>query len=584
MSQDNPSGNSWRLYKRLLTYVKPLWLALAIASVGNIIYAAMDGSTAYIFKPIIDKGFIGKDYHFIAWLPVLIIALFMIRGVGNFISTYFMGYFGNRIVLAFRKQLFTHMMKLPARFFDSQGSGKLLAVITYNVDQITQATGNALVTLIRQSFTLVFLFIVMLHSSWQLTLITLLILPVMVILVTYVSRRLRKLSRRIQNSIGDISYTAEESLIGYREVRIFNAQKQQVQSFGHNLWYNYRQQMKVIFLEALSTPFILILGSLMVALVIYIALGRGFFMVSPGAFSSMFAAMIMAFQPIKNLSRVNNSIQQGLAGAESVFKILDEPAEVDTGTEVLDKIDGHVRFDQVCFQYRDNQKPVLQDISFDIPSGKTVALVGASGSGKSTVVSLLARFYHPTAGKITLDGYDIEKIKIDSLRDQVAIVSQHVVLFDDTLYNNIAFGSQRDKIGKAAVIAAAKAAHAWEFIQALPQGLDTLIGQNGLQLSGGQRQRVAIARAILKDVPVLILDEATSALDNESERVIQTTLDALRKNRSTLVIAHRLSTVEKADDIVVMEAGKIVEKGNHASLMQRDGVYARLQKSANFDT
>ena len=583
-NKDKPSGNGWLLYKRLLKYIKPLWLALVLASIGNVIYAATDGMSAYLFKPIIDKGFVDKDYHFVAFLPLIIIGLFVARGVGNFISTYFMGYFGNHIVMNFRKELFTHMMKLPAKFFDLQASGKLLAVITYNVDQITQATGNALITLVRQSFTLVFFLVVMFHSSWRLTLITFVILPPLVILITVVSRRLRKLSRRIQNSIGDIAYTAEESVIGYREVRVFNAQQQQVDSFNHNLWYNYRQRMKVIILEALSTPIILILGSTMVALVVYIALGRGHFMVSPGAFASMFAAMMMAFQPIKSLSRVNNSIQKGLAGAESVFELLDEKPEVDEGTEVLSKAKGHIQFDNVAFQYHGHQGPILQNIDFEILPGQSVALVGPSGGGKTTLVSLLARFYHPTQGKITLDGHNIEHIKIESLRDQIALVSQHVVLFDDTLFKNIAFGSHRDNVTEEQVIKAAKAANAWRFIEQLPNGLQTMIGQNGLQLSGGQRQRVAIARAILKDAPILILDEATSALDNESERLIQQALENLRKGRSTLVIAHRLSTIEKSDKIMVMEQGRIIESGDHTSLMHANGLYAQLQRSASFDT
>lgn len=582
--KDKPTpGKGFALYRRLLTYVKPLWLSLVIAALGNVIYAAMDGATAYLFKPIIDKGFVAKDYHFIAWLPLIIIGLFVLRGVGNFISTYFMGYFGARIVMNMRQELFAHMMKLPARFFDLQASGRLLAVITYNVGQITSATGSTLVTLVRQSFTLVFFLIIMFHNSWQLTLILLLIVPPLVLLIGYVSLRLRKLSRRIQNSIGDIAYTAEESLVGYREVQVFNAQKQQVDAYNHNLWYNYRQQMKVVFTEAISTPVILVIGAGMVALIVYIAIGRGHFMVSPGAFSSMFAAMIMSFQPIKSLSRVNNGIQKGLAGAESVFNLLDEKPAVDEGTQILKAVKGKVIFDHVTFAYHENHGSVLKDVSFEIPSGKTVALVGPSGGGKSTIVSLLARFYHPTEGKITIDGHNLEDIKIKSLRDQIALVSQHVVLFDDTLFNNIAFGMDRKNTTKAKVIAAAKAANAWSFIEKLPDGLNTTVGQNGLQLSGGQRQRIAIARAILKDAPILILDEATAALDNDSERAIQQALDHLRKGRSTLIIAHRLSTIEKADKILVMQQGEIVESGTHQTLMAQNGIYAQLQHSANFD-
>jgi len=579
MESQNIAG--WILYKRLLSYLKPYWYAFVFAAIGNIIFAAADSYSTYLFKPLLDKGFIDKNYHFLQALPLIIVGLFFARGIGSFLSTYFMGWIGRRLVLQLRQKLFHHMMHLPASYFDHAASGRLLAKLTYNIDQITSATGNALTTFVRQGCFLIGLITVMFVTNWRLTLIVFIVLPIMVILVRYVTQRFRKLSRRIQNAIGDVTHVAEESIIGYREIRIFGAQEQQINLFDKLIHYNFRQEMKIIITDALSSPVIQFICAIVLGFVIYYAVGRGHHVMSAGAFVAMMGAMLAAFKPIRSLSQVNGDIQKGMAASESVFDLIDIPVEVDHGTNIMGPVQGNIAFKKVSFSYDPSYELVLKNIDLTIKQGQSVALVGPSGGGKSTIVSLLARFYQPTKGQIAIDGHNIADVKNTALRDQIAIVSQHVTLFDDTLLNNIAFGCNRGA-SRAAVIEATKAANAWGFIQELPEGLDTRIGENGLNLSGGQRQRVAIARAVLKDAPILILDEATSALDNESERMIQQALDRLQKNRTTLVIAHRLSTIENADDIIVLKAGQIIERGNHQQLIKQEGLYAQLHRASAF--
>jgi len=581
MSDDKPTVAGWGLYKRLLSYVKQYWYAFVLAAIGNIIYAGVDSYSTYLFKPLLDKGFIDHNSQFLRILPLIIISLFVARGIGGFLSTYFMGWIGRSMVFNFRRMLFAHMMHLPASYFDQAASGRLLAKLTYNIDQITSATGSSLTTLVRQSFFLMGLLVVMFVTNWKLTLIAFAVLPVMVLLVRFVTLRFRKLSRRLQNAIGDVTHVAEESIVGYREIRIFGAEQQQIGLFNKLIHYNFRQEMKIIVTEALSSPVIQFICSIVLAFVIYYAVGRGHHVMSAGSFVAMMSAMLAAFKPIRSLSQVNGQIQKGLAAAESVFELVDTPVEIDKGDLAPKHVRGDISFDHVSFRYHDDQPMVLDDVSLHIKPNKTIALVGPSGGGKSTIVSLLARFYEPVAGGISLDDHDISHISKNSLRDLIAIVSQHVTLFDETLFNNIAFGCNAGA-SREAVIAACKAANAWSFVEKLPQGLDTRIGENGLNLSGGQRQRVAIARAILKDAPILILDEATSALDNESERAVQQALERLQKGRTTLVIAHRLSTIENADEIIVLQAGKIIEQGKHAQLINHNGLYAQLHRASEF--
>lgn len=570
---------SFKLYGRILKYVLPFWPAIIVAAVGNIMCAGVDSYSTYLFKPLLDKGFIAKDVHFLTILPFIIIGLFLARGIGNIASTYFMGFVSKKIVMIFREQMFAHIMHLPAKFFDHAASAKLLSRLTYNVDQIIQATGVTFTILIQQTFFLAGLITVMFITNWRLALLIFLVLPFLVTFIRYVSLRFRRLSRRIQNAVGNVMHTAEESILSYREIRIFGGEDQQIRLFHQSVHYNFIQEMKVTFTDALSSPIIQIFCSGVLALVIYFAT-RPHHMMSPGSFVAMLTAMLAAFKPVRDLSQVNSSIQRGLAAAEGIFELLDEPPEQDVGTKTMKNVKGEIVLKDVDFCYQENI-PVLKDINLTIPAGKTVAFVGKSGSGKTSLISLLGRFYETTEGEILLDGINIKELTLKNLRQQFAMVSQHVSLFDDTVYHNIAYGDKENASEKD-VIAALKAAHAWEFVQGLPEGLQTKVGENGFNLSGGQRQRLAIARAILKNAPILILDEATSALDNESERAVQEALEALRQDRTILVIAHRLSTIEKADIIVVLDKGKIIEKGTHRDLLTKKGIYAQLHDLAAF--
>lgn len=571
---------SLKLYGRLLRYVVPFWPAILIAAFGNIICAGVDSYSTYLFKPLLDEGFIEKNAHFLSILPILIMGLFLARGIGNVVSTYFMGFVSKKIVMIFREQMFAHIMRLPAKFFDHSASAKLLSRLTYNVDQIIQATGVTFTILIQQTFFLAGLITVMFITNWRLALLIFLVLPFLVTFVRYVSLRFRTLSRRIQNAVGDVMHTAEESILAYREVKIFGGEGQQTRLFRANVHYNFVQEMKVTLTDALSSPIIQIFCSFILALVIYFAT-RPHHVMSPGSFVAMLTAMLAAFKPVRDLSQVNSSIQRGLAAAEGIFDLLDQPAEADLGTKTLQNVNGDIQLKNLNFRYLPDGPLVLKNINLHIPAGKTVAFVGKSGSGKTTLISLLGRFYDVNQGEILLEGVNIHDLKLKNLREQFAMVSQHVSLFDDTIYHNVAFGD-KENAPEEDVIKALKAAHAWEFVERLPQGLQTMVGENGFNLSGGQRQRVAIARAILKNAPILILDEATSALDNESERAVQEALEDLRKDRTILIIAHRLSTIEKADIIVVLDKGEIAEMGSHQDLLDQKGIYSQLYHLAEF--
>lgn len=571
---------SLKLYGRLLRYVVPFWPAIVIAALGNIVCAGVDSYSTYLFKPLLDKGFIDHNAEFLSVLPMIIIGLFLARGVGNVVSTYFMGFVSKKIVMIFREQMFAHIMRLPAKFFDHSASAKLLSRLTYNVDQIIQATGVTFTILIQQSFFLSGLITVMFITNWRLALLIFLVLPFLVTFVRYVSLRFRTLSRSIQNAVGDVMHTAEESILAYREVKIFGGEAQQTRLFRANVHYNFVQEMKVTLTDALSSPIIQVFCSFILALVIYFAT-RPHHVMSPGSFVAMLTAMLAAFKPVRDLSQVNSSIQRGLAAAEGIFELLDQPSEEDLGTKILQNVKGDIEFKNLNFRYLPDASAVLKNVNLHIPAGKTVAFVGKSGSGKTTLISLLGRFYEVTDGEILLEGVNIRDLKLKNLREQFAMVSQHVSLFDDTIYHNVAFGD-KENAPEADVIKALKAAHAWEFVERLPQGLQTMVGENGFNLSGGQRQRIAIARAILKNAPILILDEATSALDNESERAVQEALEELRTDRTILIIAHRLSTIEKADMIVVLDKGEIAEVGSHQDLLGKKGIYSQLYHLAEF--
>ena len=573
-----PKGDSYAIYLRLLSYGKAFAVAFSIAMLANIIYSGIDSLFAYMLKPILNKGFISPDPLFLKWIPIGIILLFVARAAMNLIGSYSMGLVARSIVMKFRQELFSHLLHMPSSFYDKSSSGQLLAMLVYNAAQVSSACTNAITTLIQSGALVIGLTIVMVSISWQLTIVFFASIPLIAIVVKLCSRHLRKISRNAQDTIADITHVAEEAIEGYRVVRTFNGEQYEKDKFNEVTQKNVKWELKLLIIKAVNTSSVQLIGVTVLAIMIYLATQHilGGEPLSAGGFTAVMAAMMGMLKPMRDLTSVNAIIQRGLAGAESIFEVLDLPAEADTGQISMGRAKGAVSYQNVSFSY-DGEHNVLTDVNIDAAPGEVIALVGHSGSGKSTLASLLTRFYDVQQGKITIDGQNIFEIKLSDLRKQFALVTQHVTLFNDTIANNIAYGIPKENITDEKIIAAAKAAYAAEFIERLPKGINTMVGENGVLLSGGQRQRLAIARAILKDAPILILDEATSALDTESERYIQAALEQVMKNRTTLVIAHRLSTIENADKIVVMEHGKVVEIGTHQSLLKQDkSVYKKL--------
>lgn len=571
-----PVIDSRALYLRLLGYVKPYWRMFALSLVALVLTAATEPVLPALFKPLLDQGFVAKDQAFIRWIPILLLALFLVRGVTSFISTYCMAWVGSRLVMDLRAAMFEKLMTLPTRYFDQNPSGQLIAHLAFNVTQVTQSATSSLTTLVRDTVTVLGLLGYLLWLNWQLTLIVFGMVPLTLWIVRMASKRLRGLSRKAQQNIGDLTQVVDEAVGGHRVVKLYGGEEYEQTRFRHAANLARVFEMKRVAANAVYEPVIQFIAAVALAIIVYIAAGQASSNTTTvGGFVAFFMAMLLLFAPLKRLTAVNDQLQRGLAAAETIFAMLDQDAERDSGTRSLDRIEGRLAFRDVALTYPGKTIPALEDITLDIAPGETVALVGASGSGKTTLANLVPRFYDPDAGVIELDGIDIRDIRLQNLRSHIALVSQDVVLFNDTLAHNIAYGTKRDATPDD-IRNACIAAHAWDFIQAMPEGLDTLVGENGMRLSGGQRQRIAIARAILKNAPLLILDEATSALDSESERHVQAALDTLIANRTTLVIAHRLSTIERADRIVVLEGGHIVEIGNHAELIAKKGRYAQL--------
>lgn len=564
------------VYRRLLAVASRYWFRFLLGIIGTGLYSGIDAGVVYFVKPILDNGFIDRNLTFIHWLPIILILLFLLRGVASFLSTYYLTWVGRTVVMLFRQQIFNHLLRLPASYYDQHTSGQLLSTIIYNVEQLASASTDALMILIRESFFIVGLIIVMFAINWKITMMFLIIAPVIAAIVRFSNKRLRKLSHKVQNVMGDVTHVAEESIEGYRIIRTFNGEEYERKKFAQATENNRIRELKLAITSGVSSPFVQALLGIVIAITIFIATQKSVD-ITAGGFVAMIGAMLTILKPMKSLTNVNIQIQRGIAAAGSIFQLLDEPQEVDRGTINLNRVQGEINFKNVDFSYSTNEKIVISNFNLQIKAGETIAFVGRSGAGKSTIISLLPRFYDCQKGEITVDGINILDIKLTDLRRQFALVSQHVILFNDTIAHNIAYG-RLENVSEREIEQAAIAAHAMEFIRELPQGFATQVGEKGLRLSGGQRQRIAIARAILMDAPILILDEATSALDSESEHYIQEALQSLMRNRTTLVIAHRLSTVEKADKIVVLEQGSIVEQGNHDELLALNNYYAKLYR------
>jgi subfamily B ATP-binding cassette protein MsbA len=573
-----PAMTGKELYLRLLHHAAPYWRMFALAIVAMVILAATEPALPALLKPTLDGSFVEKDLDSIGLLSMLIIVLFVIRGAATFITTMALTWVGGMVVMDLRNEMFDKLVSLPSSYYDKQASGTLISKVTFDATQVTEAASNVLLVVVRDSLSIIGLLAWMFYLQWQLTLVTFIAAPVVVLTVKYFTKRLRGSSHRLQESMGDVTHVLEETIDGQHVVRSFGGQSYEKKRFSDTADQVRRFQLKFMAASTANSPIVQVFIAIALAVILFLAAhlsatGE----ITVGGFVSFFAAMALLFSPIKRLTGVNGLLQRGIAAAASVFALVDQSSEPDQGTRTIGRAQGRLEFRNVSFQYESGESAALNDVSITVEPGQTLALVGHSGSGKSTLASLVPRFYQVDEGAIYLDGIDIRDLTLASLRANIALVSQDIVLFNDTVAANIAYGP----LGSAtrdAIEAAATAAHAMEFIDKLPRGLDTAVGQKGVRLSGGQRQRLAIARAFLKNAPVLIMDEATSSVDNIAEQHIQAGLEDLRKGRTTIVIAHRLSTIERADTIAVMDAGRIVDVGKHAHLLEHSSLYAGLYR------
>ncbi len=578
MTTHGSMQNSWQVYRRLLSYTFSQWHYLLLGSLALLIFSGMNALIPYLLGPFIDNTYVNKNYDEIKWIPLALLAIIILRGATNFIGTYFIGYIGAYVIKILRQEMFNRIQYFPAQFFDRQSTGEILSKFSFDVERVIGAAVKSLRSLIQDSSHILFLLGVMFINNWKLTLMFLIVTPLIVIAVGYTSKLFRKYSTRMQKSVGKITHIVEESIIGHRIVKIFDGQKYEIDKFAQANEKYQRSNLKMVMTKAASTPIIQMLVGLVLVMALVIAAKPALSAEeTAGSFISFIVAMVWILTPARRLTLVNEILQTGIAAGKSVFELIDTEKEYQPSTKKLVGCKGKIDYQGIYFKYDSKNNQVLEHVSLTIEPSETVAFVGKSGSGKSTIVNLLPRFYTINQGRILIDGTDINNVSLISLREKIAIVSQEVVLFNDTIANNIAYAKNLTA-DDPRILQAAEAAHVLEFTDKMPDKLNTLVGENGVLLSGGQRQRIAIARALLKDAPILILDEATSSLDTESEKYIQDALEMLRTGRTTLIIAHRLSTVDRADRIVVMEKGHIVGVGKHHELVESNETYAGLYK------
>jgi subfamily B ATP-binding cassette protein MsbA len=566
------------VYGRLWRYVLPHKAMGIVAVIAMAATAGIEAAMVMLVEPLMDETLVEYNLQTARWLPLAFVAVFIGRGLAGFATEWSLGWIGRSVISNLRRDVFGKFLTLPSKFIDRHSTGPLLSRMTYNVEMVAESVTNVVTVLVRDLLTVMAAIGVMLYQSARLFTFVMILLPVIAALVRFLGKAFRRYSGRIQDSIGDVTQVTEEVLRGSRVVKVFGGQDYEMKRLVDVDEWNRKQNLKLIRSRSLGVAVTQVIFGVGVAGVIYAAgLESDSGNLSPGSFMSFFGAMMLMLQPLRRITNINATLQRGIAAGDSLFRIIDEPDEVNSGSYTADRVSGRVEFRNIEFTYAREKSPVLADVSFTAEAGQTVAIVGHSGSGKTTLVGLLPRFYDASSGEILLDGHPVQQYELGNLRKNISFVSQDVVLFNDTIENNLAYGQLR-QCSRAEILQAAEAAHVMEFVRELPDGLETMVGDRGMLLSGGQRQRIAIGRALLKDAPVLILDEATSSLDTKSERRIQEALDRLMADRTTLVIAHRLSTVEKADLIIVLDGGRIVESGTHAELLAGNGLYAALYR------
>ncbi|KII79595.1 lipid A ABC transporter ATP-binding protein/permease MsbA [Vibrio renipiscarius] len=570
---------TWQTFQRLWAYIRLYKLGLTAAVIALIINAIADTYMVSLLKPLLDEGFGNAESDFLKILPFIIFGMMIIRGLSGFVSTYCLSWVSGNVVMEMRRSIFSQFMHMPVSYFDKESTGGLLSRITYDSEQVAGATSRALVSIVREGASIIGLLTLMFWNSWELSLVLIVVAPVVAWAIGFVSKRFRKVSKNMQDTMGHVTSSAEQMLKGHKVVLSYGGQEVERERFDVVSNRMRQQSMKLVSAQAVANPVIQLIASVALVTVLFLASVDSIRdTLTPGTFTVVFSAMFGLMRPLKALTNVTSDFQRGMAASQTLFALIDLDTEQDNGKFETKNVQGDVAVKDVTFTYADKEKPALSNVSFTIPQGKTVALVGRSGSGKSTIASLFNRFYDVDSGSISLDNHDVRDYTLKNLRSHFALVSQNVHLFNDTIANNIAYAAT-EKYTREQIEHAARLAHAMDFIDKMPDGLDTVIGENGASLSGGQRQRIAIARALLRDAPVLILDEATSALDTESEKAIQAALDELQKDKTVLVIAHRLSTIEKADQILVVDEGEIVERGSHQELIAlQDGAYSQLHR------